>query len=154
MWKSLNWVVISSEKNWRLQLNVSISMLWSSSGESSPCKATSFTSPYIGGLPILSISSFDTLFTYLFILFLLLRLSLFSWLLLLTLRRILWRMNDTNRTLSAWNSAILKSSNATTGYTSHHLWLNHAPKTTHMSNCVVVCLCLSFSSDLICTAAL
>ena len=31
MWKSLNWVVISSEKNWRLQLNVSISMLWSSS---------------------------------------------------------------------------------------------------------------------------
>ena len=33
MWKSLNWVVISSEKNWRLQLDVSISMLWSSSGE-------------------------------------------------------------------------------------------------------------------------
>ena len=30
-WKSLNWVVISSEKNWRLQLDVSISMLWSSS---------------------------------------------------------------------------------------------------------------------------
>ena len=29
MWKSLNWVVISSEKNWRLQLDVSISMLWS-----------------------------------------------------------------------------------------------------------------------------
>ena len=27
--KFLNWVVISSEKNWRLQLNVSISMLWS-----------------------------------------------------------------------------------------------------------------------------
>ena len=27
MWKSLNWVVISSEKNWRLQLDVSISML-------------------------------------------------------------------------------------------------------------------------------
>ena len=35
MWKSLNWVVISSEKNWRLQLDVSISMLWSSSGECS-----------------------------------------------------------------------------------------------------------------------
>ena len=35
MLKSPNWVVyISSEKNWRLQLDVSISMLWSSSGES------------------------------------------------------------------------------------------------------------------------
>ena len=33
MWKSLNWVVISSENNWRLQLDVSISMPWSSSGE-------------------------------------------------------------------------------------------------------------------------
>ena len=33
MLKSLNWVVISSEKNWRLQLHVSISMFWSSSGE-------------------------------------------------------------------------------------------------------------------------
>ena len=32
MW-NLSWVVISSEKNWRLQLDVSISMLWSSSGE-------------------------------------------------------------------------------------------------------------------------
>ena len=31
--KPLNWVIISSEKNWRLQLDVSISMLWSSSGE-------------------------------------------------------------------------------------------------------------------------
>ena len=28
MWKSLNWVVTSSEKNRRLQLDVSISMLW------------------------------------------------------------------------------------------------------------------------------
>ena len=27
----LNWVVISSEENWRLQLDISISMLWSSS---------------------------------------------------------------------------------------------------------------------------
>ena len=35
MWKSLNWVVISSEKNWKLQLHVSISMLWSSSGDQS-----------------------------------------------------------------------------------------------------------------------
>ena len=33
MWNVLNWVVISSEKNWGLQLDVSISMLWLSSGE-------------------------------------------------------------------------------------------------------------------------
>ena len=67
MWKSLNWVVISSEKNWRLQLDVSISMLWSSSGVTASCIYSTYL-PHHAKVQVLAKLSLLILFVFFFIL--------------------------------------------------------------------------------------